>query len=62
MMIESEGVTTEVSREYEPELHTVRTASDAVAVHLETPALDAVTQAVASAAAIAHRPAYFKES
>lgn len=53
--IESEGVVTEVSREYEPELAEVRgNANDLLAVH-EAPTLVDVTQAVAFAAAHTHR-------
>lgn len=53
--IESEGVVTEVSREYEPEIGTVRTLSGETAVDLEDPPLRSVTSAVAEAATITHR-------
>ncbi|QED11875.1 hypothetical protein SEA_MASHLEY_59 [Microbacterium phage Mashley] len=58
MTVESDGVVTEVSREYEPEATEVRDGlGDLVAVH-EAPPLSAVTQAVAAAAVTVHRPTH----
>lgn len=52
--IETEGVVTEITREYEPALFTSSRSEDFPA-DLETPSLPAVAQAVARAAASAHR-------
>lgn len=58
MTIESDGVITEVSREYEPTTAEVRgSANDLLAVH-ETPGLASVAKAVAAAAAATHRPTH----
>jgi hypothetical protein len=56
MEIETEGVTTRIEREYEPEFLEMRgdTSHTAIA-SLELPALDEVTSAVATAAVMAHR-------
>lgn len=55
MVIETDGVTTKVSREYESEFTNVTSFNDAVAVHVEMPALADVSQGVAAAAVMAHR-------
>ncbi|QNJ55559.1 hypothetical protein SEA_PHINKY_68 [Microbacterium phage Phinky] len=55
MSIESDGVVTEVSREYEPELAEVRDGTNQLVSAYETPALVDVTRAVAFAAAHTHR-------
>lgn len=58
MTIESDGVITKVSREYESETTEVRgSANDLLAVH-ETPPLTTVAEAVAIAAVATHRPNY----
>lgn len=54
MSIEGDGVVTEVSREYEPESTDIRSVAGQSIVRHEDPTLESVTQAVASAAAIAH--------
>lgn len=54
MTIETDDVTTTVSRDYEPNTSTLESMGGTVAIY-ETPALADVTQAVAAAAAIAHR-------
>lgn len=54
MNIEGNGVVTEVSREYETDATELRSFSDQTIATLESPTLDSVTKAVASAAAIAH--------
>ncbi|QKO02816.1 hypothetical protein SEA_KELCOLE_64 [Microbacterium phage Kelcole] len=54
MNIEGNGVITEVSREYETDADELRSFSDQTIATLESPTLDSVTKAVASAAAIAH--------
>ena len=55
MTIDTNGVLTTVSREYEPEVHEARTMSGIPSFMLEAPAFSDVAQAVATAAAIAHR-------
>ncbi|UOW92809.1 hypothetical protein SEA_ROBINROSE_66 [Microbacterium phage RobinRose] len=54
MSIEGNGVVTEVSREYETDATELKDFSDQTIAKLESPTLDSVTKAVASAAAIAH--------
>lgn len=57
MTIESDGIATVVSREYEvEEIDDVRMASGAHAIQTDEPALPNITRAVALAAAIAHHP------
>lgn len=54
MDIEADGVLTKVIREYEPESTDIRSVAGSSIVRHEDPTLESVTQAVASAAAIAH--------
>lgn len=58
MTIESDGVVTEVSREYEPETAEVRDDTNALLAVHETPGLPSVAQAVAAAAVTIHRPTH----
>lgn len=55
MTIDSDGVETRVSREYEPDVIPLGNLAHERGHVLETPSLDDVTQAVAAAAAVAHR-------
>lgn len=56
--IKSDGVVTEVSREYEPEAVDIRNGvGDLVAVQ-ETPELITVAQVIAAAAVNIHRPTH----
>lgn len=55
MQIESEGAVTEVIRTYEPEAARIEAYDGGARIIHESPPLDLATQAVASAAAIAHR-------
>lgn len=55
MTIESDGVVTEVNREYDPSLAELHNQTGSVVRMFEQPNLSAVTRAVAVAAVIAHR-------
>jgi len=55
MVIETEGATTTVSREYESDFLDTTPVGSFEATHVEMPVLADVTQAVATAAVIAHR-------